>query len=43
MLKDVNKNLLGEYLPLEQLLAEYHKIFSLEEGERGEADWIALF
>ena len=36
MLKDLKKNLPGEYLPLEQLLAEYHEIFSLEEGERGE-------
>jgi len=25
---------------LEQLLAEYHDIFSLEEGERGGTDWI---
>ena len=29
-----------DHLPLEELLSEYHDVFSLDEDERGEADMI---
>ena len=40
MLRESNKLLSEEHLPLEDLLVEYHNIFSLEEDERGETDLI---
>jgi len=40
MLEKAWKHSPGEFSPLEQLLAEYLDIFSLEEGERGETDRI---
>ena len=40
MLRESNKLLSEEHLPLEDLLVEYHDIFSLEEDERGETDLI---
>ena len=42
MLRESNKLLSEEHLPLEDLLVEYHDIFSLEEDERGETDLIEL-
>ena len=30
----------GDQLPLEELLSEFHDIFSLDEDERGETDMI---
>ena len=30
----------GDHLPLEELLSEYHDVFSLDEDERGETDMI---
>ena len=42
MLKEGKEHLSDEYLPLEELLAEYHDIFSLEEDERGETDLVTF-
>ena len=40
MLKESNKLLSEEHLLLEDLLEEYHDIFSLDKDERGETDLI---
>ena len=39
-MRDTKGQLSEDHLPLEELLSEYHDVFSLDEDERGEADMI---
>jgi len=40
LLEQSESSLTEDHLPLRELLAEYHNIFSIEDDERGETDMI---